>query len=472
MGIDGGKLLMKTIAPLTGILIIVGIVSFSLRGAPPATTTAPAEVASAPTTNGAPPIVPQYYGENLRLTPLVQVVHKTKDAVVYISSKKVITQRNVPAGIDPFFQQFFDLGPRYVPIGSLGSGFIIHPDGYIVTNNHVIDKARQITVELLDGRKFEDAELVSADPDADIAILKIKADKPLPALELGDSSDLMPGEPVIAVGNPLGFSHSVSEGIVSALHRDLKDDSGKVLFPDLIQTDAAINPGNSGGPLLNIYGQVIGINSAIRGDAQNIGFAIQVNRLRELIPELMNPAGPNKLDVPLKLKETRTLTPPANVQATVERASDGAKVLSIAAQRPKDIVDAYAILLRQKEGKAFKVDLEGKSELSIVPKKLPPPEALTMAKQKLGLTVEAMTPRVAEQFNLGIEDGIHILAVDRGSLGEKAGFRPDDILVQIGQFRISSLDDFGYILQKLPTGRPLYVEVIRDGQKLPGRPVL
>src|SRR5207302_4983991 len=125
-------------------------------------------------------------------------------------------------------------------------------------------------------------------------------------------------EPAIAVGNPMGYSHSVSTGIVSAVHRDLKGPDEKVTLGDLIQTDAAINPGNSGGPLLNAYGQVIGINTAIRGDAQNIGFAIQVNRLRDLIPELMNPAQVSKVDVPLKLKEERKLIAPAGIESLVK----------------------------------------------------------------------------------------------------------------------------------------------------------
>src|SRR5205823_7512206 len=128
------------------------------------------------------------------------------------------------------------------------------------------------------------------------------------------SADLMIGEPVIAVGNPLGFSHSVSTGIVSALHRDLKDQRGQVMLGDLIQTDAAINPGNSGGPLLNAYGQVIGINTAIRGDAQNIGFAIQVNKLRDMIPDLMNPTHVTKVDVPIRFFEKRKLTPPSGIE--------------------------------------------------------------------------------------------------------------------------------------------------------------
>jgi S1-C subfamily serine protease len=167
-------------------------------------------------------------GINLRQTVTVEVVRKTKDAVVNISATKTVRQRVSPFGdTDPFWQ-FFDSGETVdVPASSLGSGFIVHPDGYVVTNHHVIDRARQIQVELTDGRKLP-ADLISSDAEADLAILKIApsktgrggAPRPFPIIELGDSSDLMIGEPVIAVGNPLGYSHSVSTGIVSAAHRD------------------------------------------------------------------------------------------------------------------------------------------------------------------------------------------------------------------------------------------------------------
>src|SRR5262245_22978635 len=160
-------------------------------------------------------------GTNLRRTVTVEVAEKTKDAVVFISTRKNVNQRVGPFADDPFWRNFPQLQEvRRMPAELLGSGFIVHPDGYVVTNHHVIDSARQINVELLDGRKFQ-AELISSNPDADLAILRIHSDKPLPAIELGDSSDLMIGEPVIAVGNPLRPSHTVSTGIVSALHRDI-----------------------------------------------------------------------------------------------------------------------------------------------------------------------------------------------------------------------------------------------------------
>src|SRR6476620_11193996 len=172
-------------------------------------------------------------GINLRKTVTVDVVHKTKDAVVNISTTKTVARRvSGFGGGDPFFWSPFDAGQVVqVPADSLGSGFIIHKDGYVVTNHHVIDRARKINVELADGRKLP-ATLLSSDAEEDLAVLKISAGdgKTFPALELGDSSDLMIGEPVIAVGNPMGFSHSVSTGIVSAIHRDLKSDDEQTVL--------------------------------------------------------------------------------------------------------------------------------------------------------------------------------------------------------------------------------------------------
>ena len=177
--------------------------------------------------------------------------------------------------------------------------------------------------------------------------MKISDKRPFPTLTLGDSSDLMIGEPAIAIGNPLGYSHSVSTGIVSALHRDLKDNAGHVTMGNVIQTDAAINPGNSGGPLLNAYGQVIGINTAIRSDAQNIGFAIPVNRLRDLIPELMNPALLNKMDIPFRLTEECEITPPAHIVSRVLTVEKTPRVVTAIDSVPvTDIVQASDLLLR------------------------------------------------------------------------------------------------------------------------------
>ena len=398
---------------------------------------------------------------NLRHTITVDVVRKTKDAVVNISAKRIVNQRVSPFGSDPFWQQFEFGDVQRVPTSSLGSGFIVHPDGYVVTNHHVIDRARSISIELADGRKLP-AELLSSDPEADLAVLKISNDKPVPALELGDSSDLMIGEPVIAVGNPLGFSHSVSVGIVSAVHRDLKDERERVLMADLVQTDAAINPGNSGGPLLNAYGQVIGINTAIRGDAQNIGFAIPVNRLRDLIPELMSPHEVTKVDMPIRLTERRKLTPPAAIVSEVLLDGSRQVVRSIDGKKPANIVDAYATLLRVKPGdKHVTIDVGEKNPRKVAVKAAAQPSAVVEARKRLGVTVEQVSPMVAEKFNLPTEDGLLVTEVYKGTPADRAGLEPGDVIVQVGRYHVTSLEDFGTLLGRVPAQAKLRVGVIR-----------
>jgi serine protease Do len=446
----------KPIIGLAVLSLLAGTVSFA--ASPPA---APSD-ATEPTIN-------------LRRTVTVRVVEETKGAVVNVSTTKLVARRINPMGADPFFQQF-DFGQVVrVPANSLGSGFIIHKDGYVVTNNHVVDRARQIFVELSDGRKLP-ADLISTDADADLAILRIHSDAPLPTLQLGESNDLMIGEPVIAVGNPLGFSHSVSTGIVSAVHRDIDPNhqnqpnsqpvrGEEAALRDLIQTDAAINPGNSGGPLLNAYGQVIGINTAIRGDAQNIGFAIPIDRLRDLIPELMNPAQVTKVDVPLILAEKRTMTEPATVGCSV--VSTGAKSQALEAingQTPQNIVDAYAMLLRLKADQPFNVTWAGGKTEKFTPKPTPTPDAIVQARQRFGLSIEPVTPMLSEKMQLSQEDGLYIDGVDPGSVADKAGLKKGDIIVQLGRYRILSLDDFAALVQRLPASAKIHIGVVRGNE--------
>ena len=398
---------------------------------------------------------------NLRKTIVVQIVADTKAAVVKISTTKTIRQWVTPFGNDPFFQQFGH--SQDIPANSLGSGFIIHKDGYVVTNNHVVDRASEITVELDDGRKLL-ADLISTDAEADLALLKISDKEPFSTIQLGDSSDLMIGEPAIAIGNPLGYSHSVSTGIVSALHRDLKDVEGKESLDNLIQTDAAINPGNSGGPLLNAYGQVIGINTAIRSDAQNIGFAIPVNRLRDLIPELMNPSQVLKLDIPLKLKERRKLSEPATVHSEVV-TDDGSHVIrEINGKHPTNIVDAYDLLLTAKADEPIVVAYADGQSARFTPHPTPLPDAVIQAKSKLGIGIQQLTPMLAREYHLDQEDGIFITGVDADSVFGRARVKAGDILVQLGQFRVRTLDDLGALIAHLPENGRVRIAIIRDDQ--------
>jgi serine protease Do len=236
----------------------------------------------------------------LRRSRVVEAVERASPAVVNISTEQTVVERPMQFGdpfFDQFFRDFFDARPRRSTRTSLGSGVIVRADGTILTNEHVILRGGRIHVTLADGREF-DARLVGRDADSDLAVLRIDTGKSLPFIALGSSDDLMIGETVIAIGNPFGLSHTVTTGVVSAVKRSLR--TGGRTYTDFVQTDASINPGNSGGPLLNILGELVGINTAIYGSAQGIGFAIPVDRARRVLGQLVSghkaaAADPNQL---------------------------------------------------------------------------------------------------------------------------------------------------------------------------------
>ena len=220
------------------------------------------------------------------------LVKKEMPSVVNISTKQVVKVRQQsPFGdpqMDEFFFRFFGNRPQREQVRqSLGSGFIISPDGYILTNNHVVGMANDIKVAFSDGRVLE-AKLVGRSEEIDIALIKVEA-KDLPAVALGDSDVLEVGDWVLAIGNPFGLSHTVTAGIVSAKGRVI----GIGPYDDLIQTDAAINPGNSGGPLFNIQGEVVGINTVIIASGQNLGFAIPITMVKEVLPSIREKGRPD-----------------------------------------------------------------------------------------------------------------------------------------------------------------------------------
>jgi len=240
---------------------------------------------------------------------VAQAVNKVGPAVVRIDTERTVTQRAMPDPFleDPFFRNFFgdDFSrPRQQLMRGQGSGFIVDPSGVVLTNAHVVDGADRVTVTLKDGRTL-DGVVKGVDEVTDLAVVKINGDK-LPTVSLGDSDSVEVGDWAIAVGNPLGLDNTVTLGIVSTLKRS----SAQVGIPDkrldFIQTDAAINPGNSGGPLVNAQGEVIGINTAIRADAMGIGFAIPVNKAKEIKDQL---ARGEKIAHPYLGVQMTTLTP-------------------------------------------------------------------------------------------------------------------------------------------------------------------
>nr|WP_243131657.1 trypsin-like peptidase domain-containing protein [Desulfallas thermosapovorans] len=217
---------------------------------------------------------------------IAEIVKNAGPAVVKINVEKINRgTRNDPFWDDPFFRYFFgSSGPQPRTESGLGSGFIISPDGYVLTNEHVISGADRVMVEMQDNEKQYEAKLIGADYDLDLALLKIEAGKDLPHLELGDSGNIQVGNWVIAIGNPYGFDHTVTVGVISAKGRPVPVEGR--YYKNLLQTDAAINPGNSGGPLLDLHGEVIGINTAV-AQAQGIGFAIPTSTVNDVLGELM-----------------------------------------------------------------------------------------------------------------------------------------------------------------------------------------
>ncbi len=219
-----------------------------------------------------------------RQTPVVKAVRKVAPAVVNITSSHM--ERSRPSPLEMFFGNGFDLfgpmpGMRNQKRTSLGSGIIVDgKKGLVLTNAHVISGGDEIIIRLQDGREFP-ARIKGTEPDFDIAVLEISGAPTLPSIPLGDSSDIVPGETVIAIGNPFGFTHTVTTGVVSALNRSIRNQGG--MLTELIQTDAAINPGNSGGPLLNLDGSLIGVNTAIDTRGEGIGFAIPVNKAKSVL---------------------------------------------------------------------------------------------------------------------------------------------------------------------------------------------
>lgn len=235
---------------------------------------------------------------DLRRTPVVEAVEKASPAVVNIYTERVVStpfRQPSPGTGDPFFDDFFSdfFGGMPSPRArekrtSLGSGVIIDKDGTIVTNEHVIVHASEIRILMADKREFT-ATLAGADSDSDLAVLKVDTDQPLPVVIMAENDRILIGETVIAIGNPFGLSHTVTTGVVSAVGRTIQ--ARDLVYHDFIQTDASINPGNSGGPLMNVEGRLIGINTAIHNEAEGIGFAIPIHRVRNIVEQILEHGG-------------------------------------------------------------------------------------------------------------------------------------------------------------------------------------
>ncbi len=403
--------------------------------------------------------------ENLRRTFVVKVVEANRDSVVNINTTQIIRQR---FDQDPFFR-FFGGMPQQQDVKrtSLGSGFIVHASGVIVTNAHVVDGADEVEVIMADGSRLP-AQILAADTQDDLAVLKIEApaNHKLRPVELGDSSDLMIGEPVIAIGDPLGFQHTVTTGVVSATNRVVQV-SQEWKLTGLVQTDTAINPGNSGGPLMNAYGQVIGICSAIRGDAQNIGFAIPVGKLRELIPELMNPRAVNQVDVGGQLVEKTKVEPPAKLHTEVFWKPAGAATMepitSINGVKVANIVEASVELLKCQKGQKLVLGGPG-ANVEVLVKAAEMSNGQRLAKAVMGIEVRELSAAELAKMGGKKSAGLLITGVAATGPGADGGLKAGDVISQVGRYRITDLSSLAVLLGEIKDAVPADVFVIRKGQ--------
>jgi len=369
-----------------------------------------------------------------------------------------------------FFERFFgEEAPREYRQPSVGSGFIIDKKGYVVTNNHVIEDADKIVVKLDDDHEY-DATIVGRDPNTDIALLKVDSDLDLPFIKLGNSKKLKIGQWVVAIGSPFGLERTVTAGIVSAKGRVI----GSGPYDDFIQTDASINPGNSGGPLLNMDGEVVGINTAIIASASGIGFAIPISLAQGIIAQLKSEGevtrgwlGVAIQDLTSELAEYYGLKDRKGVLVADVFKGDPADKAGI---RAKDIIlevndqkietsrqltsmiaglkvgqTAKIEVFRDRKIKIFTIKLAKRDETKLKARNVPQGR---QGEEELGIRVAELTAEMTQRFNLEDMTGVVVMSVAADSKGAEAGIQMGDIIKEINHRVIESVDDYVTALKK------------------------
>jgi serine protease Do len=423
----------------------------------------------------------------------VRLGKEVKPAVVNIAVKRAAEGpeaafEGMPRGHDrqEQFRRFFEPQPKR-PGRSMGTGFIINPDGYIVTNNHVVEGAGQIQVKLADGREFA-GKILGGDPKTDLAMVKIEATG-LPVIPFGDSSKLEVGEPVMAIGNPFGLEATVTTGIVSATGRVI----GSGPYDDYIQTDASINPGNSGGPLVNAQGQVVGINTAIyseTGGSVGIGFAIPASLAKTVVTQLADQGHVVRgwLGVsiqPLTPELAKAFQRDDKSGALVASVTDGSPAHK-AGLKPGDIITEYdgrrvaktddlpRAVAETPVGKDVTINVIRDGKALVLNTKIVQLDDTASAKPVkaeakggLGVAVQPLTPSLAKELGLKAEQGVVVADVAEGSPAATAGLRPRDVIVEADHQKVATADDLKKSVErKKGKGAPILLLVNRNGNSL------
>ncbi len=408
-----------------------------------------------------PPPAPALPGSRAeRRTPIVEAVEKIGPAVVNISAEKLVQQRR--SSLDSFFG--FDARPRGYRTESLGSGVLLDASGVVVTNDHVISGASRIWVTTADGREME-AKLEGADADNDLAVLTVHA-KNLTAAKIGTTSDLMIGETVIAIGNPFGLSNTVTTGIVSAVHRTVKGESGRN-YSDFLQTDAAINPGNSGGALVNVLGELIGINTAIVGGANTIGFAIPIDRARRVVDELLHygevksvwlglrgtSVGPGATRPGARGQGLRVRSVYPNSPAARAGLEPGDVVVSIDGRAVEGRDDFDTALTSAGTGRPLDVAFRREGQERVVrltPERTPDDLGLEILRRELGIVVH------------DTRDGPMVSAVTRSSPADGKGLDRGDLLLGVNNRKVKTVEELAKAVEGGFSRSSLVVSVFRE----------
>jgi serine protease Do len=400
-----------------------------------------------------------------RRSPVVEVFEQSRNAVVNISTTRIQRVRALRSGW--LWDDVFDFGRPFIreqQVHSVGSGVVIHENGYIVTNAHVVAQASDVRVTFADERTAE-ARIVADDPEHDLAVLRIDTNAPLPRINLGRSADIMVGETVVAIGNPLGLQHTVTAGIVSALDRDLQFGHDMV-YRGLIQTDAAINPGNSGGPLLNVNAELIGINTAIRGDAQNVGFAIPVDRLWDLLPVMLDIERSQRVRFGLEVSGPNAEVTAVHPDSPAAQAGlrPGDRLTHFQGHPLRDAIDYYVHLLEQKPGQTIRIayrrdNHESEANLTLQP--VPPPDGRQLAQRLLGVKLAEFDALTRRKYDLPDDVGVFVDEIEPNSPADRARVLPGDVILRLNRVGVPTLDQVGLALEDVRPGEEIYIHGLR-----------
>ncbi|MGH8058679.1 MAG: DegQ family serine endoprotease, partial [Candidatus Entotheonellia bacterium] len=437
--------------------------------------------------------------------PLVQapnfadLAERLNPSVVNISTTQVVKgqqRRSAPRfpfpspfgerdPFEEFFERFFggENPQRELRRRSLGSGFIVNKEGYIVTNNHVVENASDIKISLSDKEEF-DAKVIGRDPKTDVALIKIEAKKDLQATPLGDSGKLRVGDWVVAIGNPFGLGHTVTSGIVSAKGRII----GAGPYDDFIQTDASINPGNSGGPLFNLNGEVVGINTAIVASGQGIGFAIPINVAKDLLLQLREKGrvtrgwlGVQVQQVTPELaksfgldRERGALVADVVPDTPAERAGieRGDVIVEFNGRKIEHMNDLPRVVASTQPGADVEVKVLRKGQEKMVRVKVSEMTEERTARggggsieEGLGMTVQELTPEIARSLGLTETKGVVVSNVEDESPADEAGIQRGDVVLEVNQKKVSNLREYRAALGRTG-GTESWLFLVRRGNNV------